>query len=237
MGINYRIKKELRLIFFIFIICFVSLLLILNSSFFAVVIPYKIQNIISFLKQEIQTPVNLNYSLTPLFENQKDEKKINIAIPLEIETQGQKENLIYLPKFNIVAPVLTVNSANLKTIYSTLRKGTVVYPSTDLPGQGYTIILGHSSQYPWEPGKYKTVFSLLNEFNEGDFIVIYWNKRKLIFKVEAKKIFLPWPKGNEITETIFPPQPNQKIVILQSCWPVGVAYKRVAVKTVLVDTK
>ena len=56
----------------------------------------------------------------------------------------------------------------------------------------------------------------------------------MVFKVVDKKIFLPWPKGEYSTETIFPPEPNKRILILQSCWPVGVDFKRVAVKAELI---
>jgi sortase (surface protein transpeptidase) len=42
-----------------------------------------------------------------------------------------------------------------------------------MPGGEYSIILGHSSRYPWEPGKYKAVFSLLNELTIGDRIYVF----------------------------------------------------------------
>lgn len=234
--VNYRIKKDLRLLLFIFIFCFIVFSLILNSSLFTSVIPYQFQKITKLIHQEIVTPPIITISSSHSTINTNN-TNFEINIPPDILTLGATQNILYLPKFNIVAPLQIVTSNNLKTIYSALRKGVVIYPTTDLPGQGYTIILGHSSQYPWEPGRYKSVFSLLNELDAGDRIIIYWNKHQLIFQVEAKKIFLPWPKGNEMTETIFPPQNNQKIVILQSCWPVGVAYKRVAVKTILIDSK
>jgi sortase (surface protein transpeptidase) len=233
---NYHLKKDLKLIFFIFSFCFIIFSIILNSSLFTTVIPYKIERIINSFHEEVQKPPSFTLD-TKDTKKITNTNKLSVVIPRDIEAQAENQNIIYLPKFNIVAPLQTVNSNNLKTIYAALRKGTVIYPTTDLPGNGYTIILGHSSQYPWEPGRYKSVFSLLSELDQGDLVIIYWNKQKLIFEVTDKKIFLPWPKGNEITETIFPPQSNQKIVILQSCWPVGVAYKRVAVKTVLVNNK
>jgi len=124
----------------------------------------------------------------------------------------------------------------LKLIYKKLKQGVVLYPGSNIPGQGYSIIIGHSSQYPWQSGRYKSVFSLLSELQIGDKIYVYWEQEPLVFEVQEKKIFLPWPKGNEIKETVFPHE-NKPILILQSCWPVGVAYKRVAVKTVLINNK
>jgi hypothetical protein len=46
---------------------------------------------------------------------------------------------------------------------------------------------------------------------------------------------LPYPKGEWYTENIFPPNSNEKTLILQSCWPVGVDYKRIAIKTKLIN--
>jgi len=152
------------------------------------------------------------------------------AMPLEAQTA----NILELPEFNIKAPIWKIDTPDLKLIYKTLKQGVVLYPGSALPGQGYAIIIGHSSQYPWQPGKYKSVFSLLSELQIGDKIYVYWEQKPLVFEVQEKKIFLPWPKGNEMTETVFPPE-NRPILILQSCWPVGVAYKRVAVKTILIS--
>lgn len=154
-----------------------------------------------------------------------------ISIPLPQE--AEKSNLLELPRFGIKAPILTVDQPDLTIIYAKLKQGVVLYPGSSLPGQGYSVIIGHSSQYPWQTGRYKSVFSLLNELKPGEKIYVFWEKQPLIFEVKDKKIFLPWPKGQDSTETIFPPS-NEPTLILQSCWPVGVAYKRVAVKTILV---
>jgi LPXTG-site transpeptidase (sortase) family protein len=138
-----------------------------------------------------------------------------------------------MPQFNIKAPIRKFTSSNLDLIYEELKKGVVLYPGSSIPGQGYSVIIGHSSQYPWESGKYRTVFALLNELQPGDKIYVFWEQKPLVFEVKDKQIFIPWPQGSGTTETIFPPS-NEPTLILQSCWPVGAASKRVAVKTVLV---
>jgi len=151
------------------------------------------------------------------------------AIPVEAESF----NLLEMSQFNIKVPILEVETPDSGTIYKKLKQGVVLYPGSDIPGNGYSIIIGHSSQYPWSPGRYKSVFSLLNQLEQGDRIYVFWDQKPLVFEVRDKNIFLPWPKGTESTETIFPPS-DEITLILQSCWPVGVASKRVAVKTVLV---
>ena len=62
---------------------------------------------------------------------------------------------------------------------------------------------------------------------------MYFGTKTFIFEVTDKQIFIPWPQGSETTETVFPPS-EEPTLILQSCWPVGAASKRVAIKTVLV---
>ena len=151
------------------------------------------------------------------------------AIPVEAESF----NLLEMSQFNIKVPILEVETPDSETIYKKLKQGVVLYPGSDIPGNGYSIIIGHSSQYPWSPGRYKSVFSLLNQLEQGDRIYVFWDQKPLVFEVRDKNIFLPWPKGTESTETIFPPS-DEITLILQSCWPVGIASKRVAVKTVLV---
>jgi LPXTG-site transpeptidase (sortase) family protein len=145
------------------------------------------------------------------------------------------QDLLVLPKFDIKAPIWIVESESKKDIYAKLKNGVVVYPTTSLPGGEYSIILGHSSRYPWEPGKYKAVFSLLNELVIGDRIYVFWKQKPLVYEVVDKKIFLPYPKGEGYTENIFSPNSSEKTLILQSCWPVGVDYKRIAVKTKLIN--
>jgi len=223
-------KRDLKLFSRIFAIIFIIVFFIFNGTAFGSIVSYKISRLIVVLKKEMTRPPTL-FDLTTATSLIRDQKIITLpAVPLEAQTA----NILELPEFDIKAPIWKIDTPDLKLIYKKLKQGVVLYPGSALPGQGYAIIIGHSSQYPWQSGKYKSVFSLLSELQKGDRIYVYWEQKPLVFEVQEKKIFLPWPKGNEITETIFPPE-NKPILILQSCWPVGVAYKRVAVKTVLIS--
>jgi LPXTG-site transpeptidase (sortase) family protein len=223
-------RRDLKLFSRIFAIIFIIVFFIFNGTAFGAIVSYKIHHLIVVLKEEIIRPPTL-FDLTTVTSLTKNQKMIFLpAVPLEAQTA----NILELPEFGIKAPIWKIDTPDLKLIYKKLKQGVVLYPGSALPGQGYAIIIGHSSQYPWQSGKYKSVFSLLSELQKGDRIYVYWEQKPLVFEVQEKKIFLPWPKGNEITETIFPPE-NKPILILQSCWPVGVAYKRVAVKTVLIQ--
>jgi len=223
-------RRDLKLFSRIFAIIFIIVFFIFNGTAFGAIVSYKIRHLIVVLKEEMTRPPTL-FDLTTVTSLTRDQKMITLpTVPLEAQTA----NILELPEFGIKAPIWKIDTPDLKLIYKKLKQGVVLYPGSALPGQGYAIIIGHSSQYPWQSGKYKSVFSLLSELQKGDKIYVYWEQKPLVFEVQEKKIFLPWPKGNEITETIFPPE-NKPILILQSCWPVGVAYKRVAVKTILIS--
>lgn len=231
--------RDLKLFLRIFLILFAVIFFIFDGTAFGAIATYKISHFFNLAKTKIFEPPNLNIfsesATTTLSQGSPNTTttKTTTSLPTP-PSELQNTNLIVLPKFNIKAPIWVVNNIDLKLIYKKLKEGVVLYPGTAIPGQGYSIIIGHSSQYPWQPGRYKSVFSLLSQLEAGDKIYIYWDQKPLVFEVQETKIFLPFPKGNETTETVFPPE-EQPILILQSCWPVGVAYKRVAVKTVLIN--
>lgn len=230
-----NIFKDLKLFFQIFLTIFIVLFFIFNGAAFFALVNYKFNKLTEIVEKElIRSPSFLTkiQSSDLALKNLRVEAQIqelNIVIPPEAENS----NILELHQFGIRAPILDVEKPNFEIIYRKLKQGVVLYPGSDIPGQGYSIIIGHSSQYPWEPGRYKSVFSLLNQLEQGDRIYVFWEQKPLVFEVKEKKIFLPWPKGTESTETIFPPS-DEPTLILQSCWPVGIASKRVAVKTVLV---
>lgn len=223
-------RRNLKLFSRIFAVIFIIVFSIFTGTVFRAIVSYKIRHLVGIAKEEITRPPAL-FDSTTVTSLTGDQKMITLpAVPLEAQTA----NILELPKFGIKAPIWKIDTLDLKLIYEKLKQGVVLYPGSAIPGQGYSIIIGHSSQYPWQPGKYKSVFSLLSELQIGDRIYVYWEQKPLVFEVQEKEIFLPWPKGNETTETIFPPE-NKPILILQSCWPVGIDYKRVAVKTILIS--
>lgn len=225
-----KLKHELKLFLGIFTAIFLVVFFIFDGTAFGSIMAYKIHHLFLAFQKEATKPVTL---MPVLMSSSSSITKEIISLPT-LPVEAQTNNLLELPEFGIKAPIWKVDSPDLKLIYTKLKEGVVLYPGSALPGQGYAIIIGHSSQYPWQAGRYKSVFSLLSQLEKGDKIYVYWNQKPLVFEVQDKKIFLPWPKGNEVTETIFPPE-NKPILILQSCWPAGVAYKRVAIKTLLVS--
>lgn len=250
-----KVFTNLKLFFIAFSVCFTLLFALFSIDAIYSITKYRIVNFKSNFLNSLRRPISFETSKPPLAlsNNTSNENVIvdtlsqiqstlNINRPIifreplpEVPSEALTQNLLVIPKFDITAPIGTVASENKKEIYASLKKGVTVYPTTSTPGGEYSIILGHSSRYPWEPGKYKAVFSLLNELVVGDRINVFWNQKALVYEVVDKKIFLPYPKGEGYTENIFPPNSSEKTIILQSCWPVGVDYKRIAIKTKLIN--
>ncbi len=152
----------------------------------------------------------------------------------ELIAKYPNKNFVFIPQFGVQAPLLSPKTKNLSLIYKELRNGVVLFPGTANPGSGYTVILGHSSAYPWDPGDYRSVFSLLNKLNYGDPFFVYYQGEIYAFKVVAKKIFVPLKKDDGITTVQALPPRDKPTVVLQSCWPVGVSSKRMAVQGELI---
>jgi len=136
---------------------------------------------------------------------------------------SEKENSIEIPKIEISAPIILVESE--KEIKSGLDRGVVLFPGSALPGQkGQTIIEGHSAPPGWPKIKYDWVFSRLNELGEGDEVILNFEHQKLSYYV-SKKVFLN--RGEEIP---FKDLTNSDdVLFLISCWPPGKDIKRIAV--------
>ena len=235
---------HLKLFLILFIIFFAVFFFLFNGTNIDSIFSFKVKNfsqritqikndIIGFpdyLKQLALNPKstdnkdNYNFDYFPI--NTEKEKKLLH----EADTLGG--NMLYIPKFDVEAPIISVQDYNLKLIYKELMKGVVLFPGSDDPGDGYSIILGHSSHYPWQKGKYISVFRFLGQAQKGDEVDVVWKGQVFIFRVVDKKVFLPWPRGTATTRSVFPPS-DQPTLILQSCLPFGWGYKRIALKTIL----
>jgi len=76
---------------------------------------------------------------------------------------------ISIPSIEINAPIVLEKSLDSGIILKRLEDGVVHYSYSPLPGEkGTSIILGHSSAYPWYRGKYGSVFALLSNLKKGD---------------------------------------------------------------------
>lgn len=183
--------------------------------------------------EEIVKPTNeIKYTKTVLKTSSDPEvqKKQIPALNIEI---APSDNRIIIPRINQNIPIVRVSSEALiqrdwgaleKDMQEALRDGVVHYPGTSLPGQtGNIALTGHSSYFPWDPGRFKDVFALLHKVVEGDHIVIYWDQKKYVYEVSSIKIVLP----DDIE--ILKQTPEDKLTLI-TCTPVGTNLKRLIVE-------
>jgi LPXTG-site transpeptidase (sortase) family protein len=108
---------------------------------------------------------------------------------------------LVIPRINRNVPVVNVSTEALikkdwaqleRDMQEALRFGVIHYPGTARPGQqGNIVITGHSSYFPWDPGRFKDVFAVLHDARIGDQILLYNNQKRYIYEVTGiKKV---WP--------------------------------------------
>lgn len=152
------------------------------------------------------------------------------ALNLEI---SPSDNRIIIPRIDQNLPVVRISSESLirrdwnaleKEMQSALKDGVVHYPGTSIPGEsGNMAITGHSSYFPWDPGRFKDVFALLHEVVTGDKIVMYWEGKKYVYEVTEIKVVLP----SDIS--ILKQTPDSTLTLI-TCTPVGTNLKRLVVR-------
>jgi len=187
----------------------------------------------------------INQATNPLSE--KLLKSPALAVAGEDETDllsylppvGPPENRIVIPKLGLNVPlVIPPFDAVLnedwqqveEDIQHALQDGVVHYPGTARPGQaGNFFVTGHSSYYPWAPGKYKSVFSRLGELQAGDEYIVYYGGDKHRYIVRGKEEVKPTNVG------VLDQPIDKRISTLMTCTPVGTTLRRLIVHAEEVD--
>lgn len=142
-----------------------------------------------------------------------------------IDTAAISDNSIFIPKIKVNAPVIwdVTGGSDLNTdMLNALRNGVVRYPQTALPNQvGNVFLTGHSSNYWWDKGRYKTVFALLDKLVVGDLVYVKYQGTVYTYRVNAQKVVKP-------TETSVLDPTNKPVLSLMTCTPTGTAlYRRI----------
>jgi LPXTG-site transpeptidase (sortase) family protein len=142
------------------------------------------------------------------------------------------DNTLYIPKIRAKAPVIwdVTAGADINTdLTNALRYGVVRYPQTALPNQiGNVFLTGHSSNYWWDKGHYKTIFALLDKLVAGDVVYIKFGGRLYTYKVAAQKIIKP-------TETSVLSPTKTPVLSLMTCTPTGTSLLRRVVTANLIS--
>jgi LPXTG-site transpeptidase (sortase) family protein len=200
----------------IFLVSFILIFSVLNSRFVIANVKFWALN------KTIPPPIA---SSNPLpIEPNKAEPNKKLILP--------DKALLVINGIGVSAPIIFGVGSNTKNIYNNLENGVVHYSDTPKPGMnGVSIILGHSSAYPWYKGAYGSVFALLGKLKVGDKIYVkYEDGQTFVFSVKQSIIFSPFAKDNRLSEIEKSEKPT---LVLISCWPVGTNYKRIAVQAEL----
>lgn len=240
-------KHEIKIILKNGLKQFVVTILILIIGFFAI----NYQAYYAIIKNQIDKffGIQSGQELTDIVQNNKiieqklvstDKtlvKQIQEVPKLEMAITPPDMRLI-IPRINQNIPIVRVPSENLikrdwgaleKDMQDSLKGGVVHYPGTSMPDQtGNTVITGHSSYFPWDPGRFKDVFALLHEVVLGDKIAIYYNQHKYVYQVSEIKVVMP----SDID--VLKQTTDQRITLI-TCTPIGTNLKRLVVIGTLLE--
>lgn len=147
----------------------------------------------------------------------------NDSLSVKNSPSGNSFNLL-IPKIHLNSSVIAdVNPYDEKEYQSALKNGLAQATGTGLPGQGGAIyIFGHSSNYLWDQGKYKSAFYLLKNLELNDQIIVSYEGRLYTYKVSNKKVVEP----NELSLI---DKGTKEQLVLQTCWPPISNFKRLVV--------
>lgn len=156
----------------------------------------------------------------------------NSVAVVKFEDQKVKdpENFfVSIPKIGAYSEVkINVDPLNDKEYLPILDNNLVAHAkNTSLPGLGKgktTYIFAHSSQQGIGRVRNNPVFYLLNELKSGDIVFIKEQDKAYTYVVYDKKIV----SKKEIFYIGFR-DPENEVLLLQTCWPIGTDWKRLIV--------
>ena len=140
------------------------------------------------------------------------------------------KDTLAIPSLGVSAPVLYINETGEASFQSALLNGVVPYPGSALPGEvGNVYIFGHSSDYAWSGGSYKSVFALLPKIRKGAEIKLT-DSKGFLYTYKVTEQFVVWPKDVTVLSQ---DTAGKHTLTLQTSYPVGTALKRYVVRAEL----
>ncbi len=173
----------------------------------------------------------------PIPQNAQSAKK---QIPELTMAIAPPDDRIIVPRISQNVPIIRVPTDMLlrrdwagleKQVQEALRHGVVHFPGTAMPGEeGNIVVTGHSSYFPWDPGRFKDVFALLHQVNIGDRVVIYHEQKKYEYQIYDKKVVSP-------SQIEVLTQKGESRLTLITCTPVGTDLNRLVLLARQVSVK
>lgn len=132
-------------------------------------------------------------------------------------------NQLNIPSLGITAPIVEPSESNEKSFQEALKNGPTHYPGTAAVGElGNAYIFGHSSDFAFKGGSYKTVFALLPHIEKAAQIFAS-NSAGQIFTYEVTDSFVASSSDVQLLDQH---EHKEKLLTLQTSYPVGTALKR-----------
>ena len=196
---------------------------------------FKIMKIVGFLAAVViagylllnfsyfSAQVKFFFDRTFVTEQQREFNRNEYSITLE-------SNELYIPTLEIRAPIVFVEGETEAVFQTALQKGVVQYPNTAKVGNvGNTYIFGHSSDFAFAKGDYKTVFALLPNIELG--VEIWVSDEKA--KVYKYRVYDKFVAEKTATHLLSQETNGKRILTLQTSYPIGTALRRYIVKAEL----
>jgi len=138
---------------------------------------------------------------------------------------------VVIPKINVEIPVVYDTAATNDTvIQQDLQQGVVHYAGTANPGQnGNLVIVGHSSNNIFNPGKYKFAFVLLHQLQPGDTFYLLKDGKRYTYQVYKRQVVAP----NDVS--VLGPADKPATATLITCDPPGTSNNRLVVTGEQID--
>lgn len=132
---------------------------------------------------------------------------------------------VTVPRIGVRAPLVKIDVNTDKAQQSGLAQGVIHIPDTPEPGElGNAFYAGHSSDYLFKSGAYKTVFALLPNLVKGDYFILTSDSKAYYYTVNETVVTSP----ND-TSVMTRGGGKEKLASLQTSYPVGTARQRFVV--------
>ena len=143
------------------------------------------------------------------------------------QSNNSEPNRIRIPSLGITAPIVTPDGTTEQLYQEALKRGVVHYPGTaDVGTVGNAYIFGHSSDFVFKGGDYKTVFALLPQIQkDAEILVSDKDGNEFTYKVVESFV----ANSNDV-KLLDQNTNGEKILTLQTSYPIGTALKRWIVK-------
>jgi LPXTG-site transpeptidase (sortase) family protein len=181
----------------------------------------------SFFANLKQDPAPIPAGSGVSFVETPKEKDPAVASEVKTENIVQKSDSMVIEKIGMEAPLVRSPSDSVKDIESSLKKGVMIYPTSDFPSEkGVTVVLGHTAPDSWPKINYYGIFNRVNELQKGDKIKIYFQNREYIYTVNRQ--FLVKPGAELVPSADLTNYEN--VLFLSTCWPPNIGDHRIIIE-------